>query len=299
MLSNSRRLASNLAKASPEQIILNDVYSLRSLRNATLVDISVRNKISWQSSAPYNKRWQYKFKNAYYSYPRDGTEHDKVRKPEDSKAAVPLFHNWIQDVVLRWVPGLQTWWDRRHRVYDNFSIYVLPGTALLFHQLSHITFGFQVFTLLPLALLYVRIRDRTYDPDFKETYLRDMIYKNKEISELFNEETIHVLDYDCEYDTTIDTEKFPEYNNKTWRFFNTDTSMATGHFKFGDLDSGAVMTLKFKTMPAPGKFRYQVGEPFYFYDLRADIVHNGKFKEVVLVDEKETLKKLRPFLFLF
>lgn len=58
------------------------------------------------------------------------------------------------------------------------------------------------------------------------------------------------------------------------------------------------MTLKFKTMPIPGKFRYQVGEPFYFYDLRAEIKHDGVYKEVVLVDEAETLKKIRPFLFL-
>jgi len=44
----------------------------------------------------------------------------------------------------------------------------------------------------------------------------------------------------------------------------------------GDVESGAVMNLKFKTMPSHGKFRYQVGEPFYFYDLRADVkLSNG------------------------
>jgi len=32
--------------------------------------------------------------------------------------------------------------------------------------------------------------------------------------------------------------------------------MTTGHFKFGDVESGATMLLKFKTMPSPGKFRY-------------------------------------------
>ena len=51
-------------------------------------------------------------------------------------------------------------------------------------------------------------------------------------------------------------------------------------------------------MPVPGKYRYQVGEPFFFYDLRAEITHNGVFEEVVLVDEKDSLKKIRPFLFL-
>lgn len=32
--------------------------------------------------------------------------------------------------------------------------------------------------------------------------------------------------------------------------------MTTGHFKMGDVETGATMNLKFKTMPAPGRFRY-------------------------------------------
>lgn len=51
-------------------------------------------------------------------------------------------------------------------------------------------------------------------------------------------------------------------------------------------------------MPAKGHYRYQVGEPYYFYDMRAEISHNGTFKEIVLADENEELKKHRPFLFL-
>jgi hypothetical protein len=49
-------------------------------------------------------------------------------------------------------------------------------------------------------------------------------------------------------------------------------------------------------MPVAGRFKYQIGEPFFFYDLRAEISHNGTFKEVVLVDENESLKTYRPFL---
>jgi len=285
-------------KASPEQIVLNDVFQLRTLRASTLVDISVRNKISWQDGNPYNKRWQYKWKHAYYTYPKDNIEHDYVRKPEDTKLATPLFHAWISDVRLRYLPGLNMWWERRHRVYDNFQVYVLPGLSLGFYMLSDVTFGFKVLSVLPWILFYTRLRDRTLDPDLKETYLRDMLYKNQEITQLFNEETIHVIDYECEFDKEIDYEKFPEYNTRAWKFFNTDSGLTTGHFTFGDVESGATMNLKFKTMPAPGRFRYQVGEPFYFYDLRADVLHNGVYKEVVLVDEKETLKRIRPFLYL-
>ena len=71
-----------------------------------------------------------------------------------------------------------------------------------------------------------------------------MIYSNPEIAELFNDETIHVLDYDCEYDVEVDRQKFPEYKNSMWNHFNTDTSMTTGHFRFGDVESGATMLLK-------------------------------------------------------
>jgi len=109
---------------------------------------------------------------------------------------------------------------------------------------------------------------------------------------------MHIIDYDCEFDREIDYVKFPEYNNSSWKFFNTDTGLTTGFFKLGDVESGATATLKFKTMPAPGRFRYQVGEPFYFYDLRADVLVNGVYQEIVLVDEAECLKRIRPFLYL-
>lgn len=72
-------------------------------------------------------------------------------------------------------------------------------------------------TVLPLAVLYVRTRDKVGDPDFKETYLRDILYKNAEISKFFKDETLHVLDYDCEYDKGYpDADKFPEFNNKVF-----------------------------------------------------------------------------------
>ena len=54
--------------------------------------------------------------------------------------------------------------------------------------------------------------------------------------------------------------------------------------------------MQVKTMPVHGQFRYQVGEPFYFYSLRADVVHEGKYKEIVIVDEQEELSRKRPFL---
>ena len=44
-----------------------------------------------------------------------------------------------------------------------------------------------------------------------------MIWKNQEISKFFTEETVHILDYDCEYDRGFKCpEKFPEFQNKTF-----------------------------------------------------------------------------------
>ena len=51
-------------------------------------------------------------------------------------------------------------------------------------------------------------------------------------------------------------------------------------------------------MPTHGQFRYQVGEPYYYYDVRAEVNHNGEYKEIVLVDENVELKNKRPFLIL-
>ena len=44
-----------------------------------------------------------------------------------------------------------------------------------------------------------------------------MMYQNAEITKYFNEDTIHVLDYQFEYDKGFpDQEKFPEFNNKVF-----------------------------------------------------------------------------------
>jgi len=119
--------------------------------------------------------------------------------------------------MYRWVPHFRSWYDRRHRMYDNFSLYFLPGTSFFFYQFYDVALGFKILSAMPWFILYVRVRDKTLDPDFKETYLRDMLWNNKEITKHFNEETIHILDYDCEYDKGLpDPAKFPEYQNKVW-----------------------------------------------------------------------------------
>jgi hypothetical protein len=117
--------------------------------------------------------------------------------------------------------------------------------SLFFYQFYELSAGFKILTFFPLAMFYTRLRDKCIDPDIKEMWLRDFIHQNAELSKLFKPESIHVLDNDIEWDAGYPCEKkFPEFKNKFWRFFNSDTHMTTGFFKFGDLESGATMTLR-------------------------------------------------------
>jgi hypothetical protein len=100
----------------------------------------------------------------------DGNEHTHVKKPQDSKEVAPFMHAWIYDVIYRYAPGMQCWIDRKSRISDTFQVYVLPLSSLVFYQFWELSFGFKVLTVLPMMLFWIRGRDRTLDPDFKETY---------------------------------------------------------------------------------------------------------------------------------
>lgn len=219
---------------------------------------SVRySKVSWTTGNPYNVRWQYRWRPAYYTYLKDGFEPTRVNKPEDSPAVRPPFYSYWQDAIYRVFPSLKTIYFRSERFQDPFQIFVLPSLSIFFYQFWDLALGFKGLTILPWMLFWTRVRDRTVDPDLNEVHLRDIIHQNPELGALFKPETIHLLDYDLEYDTGFPCEKkFPEFKNKFFRFFNNDTHMATGFYKFGDLESGATMTLRvkfssFRSRPCP------------------------------------------------
>ena len=186
--------------------------------------------------------------------------------------------------------------ERIHRIKDNYTSKVLPGVFFALFPFSHLSLPIQILQMTTLVAFWVRWRDRSSDPEIEETFLRTIIHDNPRIQELFSVETMHVLDYDCEYQPFPDSEEFPEFNNRLFRFFNTDGNMTKGHFVFGDLETNATMKLTFETMPVVGKARFSLGEPFYFFDVQAEITHNGVFEKVILVDREESLKKFRPFL---
>lgn len=186
--------------------------------------------------------------------------------------------------------------ERIHRIGDPFTCRLLPGFFLLCSVMAQQHFMFGFMQLTTLGALWIRWRDRTADPEIEETYLRAMLEANPRISQLFNVNTMHVLDFDCEFQPFPETDEFPEFENKYFRFFNTDGNMTKGHFVFGDLETNATMLLTFETMPVVGRGRFTLGEPFYYFDVKAKITHRGVLEKVVVVDRKESLKKFRPFL---
>lgn len=143
------------------------------------------NKIEFQTGNPYNLRWQWKWKHAYYNYPKDWYEHTYVKKPEDTPNETYYGQTFVQEMYMRYLPGAKMYWNRRSRIMDPFQVYVLPSLSFMAWQFWPVSFGFKVLTILPAMLFYTRMRDKCVDPDIKETFLRDMIHNNPEIGELF------------------------------------------------------------------------------------------------------------------
>lgn len=140
----------------------------------------------------------------------------------------------------------------------------------------------------------MRIRDRGMEPTVDEIHILDTIFKNEKIASLFSPTTYHVIDYDQEWEAGFENPYFPEYKTSFARFFNTDMNTTVGNYKFGDVESGATMTLHFKTMPFSNN-KYNYTDPFLIYDMHAEITHNGKVHVEQLVKAEEVLKTKKIF----
>jgi hypothetical protein len=103
-----------------------------------------------------------------------------------------------------------------------------------------------------------------------------------------------VIDFDQEWDEGRSNENFPEYQTNIAKYFNADTNSTTGLYKIGDVESGATMTLNFKTMPYSNN-KYHFTEPFLVYDLSATVNHNGSVFTEHLIKAEETLRSKRAF----
>ena len=137
--------------------------------------------------------------------------------------------------------------------------------------------------------MFARIRDKGAEPTIDEINVLDQVFANEKLSKLFTPDTYHIIDYDQEWDQGYSNVLFPEYQTNISKFFNSDTNSTTGMYKIGDVESGAMMTINFKTMPYANN-KYNFTEPFLIYDMRADVAHDGKVFTEIFCKAEDTLK---------
>lgn len=244
---------------------------------------------------PYNKRWQSVFRYPYLSEPVDD-EPTRIQRPEESKTD-GVLGNLQRDFQRRIGPGLRLFNNRLHRLNTPFEKYFLPLWAIASFVFWPLDISFKMMALIPLGGLWIRVKAKVVDPEIEETYLREMLKQNPTVSKYFADETLHLLDFHCEYIRGFrNLEEMPEYKNKIYRFFNNDTYMTEGHMIMGDLETGAMMKVSFQTMPVRGTSRFQIGEPYFFFDVIAEINVDGVYEKVVIVDRAKSLEKYRPYL---
>jgi len=118
---------------------------LSKLRTNPLNNSIKRTKVVYNTGSPYNKRWHFKWRSAYYTQLKE-TEHTRVKTPEDSNLVGNYMGSWVGEMNNRISPALSLAWQRKGRLYDNFSCYVLPGTAFVSSLFFDLNLGFKIMT---------------------------------------------------------------------------------------------------------------------------------------------------------
>jgi hypothetical protein len=168
----------------------------------------------YETPDPYNKRWHWDLKYAYYSFPKDA-DPSKVEKPEDSRETDGWFANALRHWTYRMGPGVRQFANRAYRCATPYEMYLLPALTFIPAQFATLDLGFQILTLLPLTVLYTRVRDKLIDPQPEETYLLEMIHTNPVIKKHFAVETMQIMDHQMDYTKGFpDETEFPEFKNK-------------------------------------------------------------------------------------
>jgi len=249
----------------------------------------------------YNKRFEpsksldgnYFDFNAYIRG-ADGFEPKQTnRDPTKFSYSNNMFKNDYWEWRMRAADYFYQVWCRVHRSNDGWTRTLAGYTCFSFLMTSQ-ALVWKVHFLAGTFALLARIRDKGAEPTVDEIHVLDTIFANERLSALFTPETYHVIDYDQEWDEGRSNPYFPEYRTTTAKFFNADTNSTTGMYKIGDVESGAMMTLHFKTMPYANN-KYAFTEPFLIYDMYADVSHNGQVFTETIVKAEDTLKTKRAF----
>jgi len=237
--------------------------------------------------------------NVYYHWwanfhaadPENG--HKTVRDPSKFKYSNNIFKNDYWEWRMRAADYLYQISQRLHRSNDGWTRTLVAWTSFSFMMANQALFWKVHLAFFGLTTA-ARIRDKGAEPTIDEVWVLDTIFQNERLSKLFSKETYHVIDYDQEWDEGLNNPYFPEYRTNLAKFFNADTNTTTGTYKFGDVESGAMMTLHFKTMPySNNKFNFT--EPFMVYDMYAEVSHNGEYFTEHIIKAEEHLKTKRIF----
>ena len=215
------------------------------------------------------------------------------RDPSKFHYSNNIFNNDYWEIRMRAADYLYQIGCRLHRSNDAWTRVMFGWTSFSFLMLSQALIWKIHFAFGTLAML-ARIRDKGAEPTVDEIYILDTIFQNDKLNQLFTPETYHVIDYDQEWDEGRSNPYFPEYRTTTAKFFNTDTNTTTGMYKIGDVESGATMTLRFKTMPYSNN-KYNFSEPFLIYDMFAEVTHNGNVFTETIFKAEEVLKTKSVF----
>lgn len=235
----------------------------------------------------------YVHNQANFTGPEGYAPHQTNRDPTAFKFTNNLFSLDYWEWRTRAGDYLYNVTKRLHRSNDGWTRTLVGYTTFCFLMANQALFWklhlffFSLFTA-------TRIRDRGVEPTLDEVWLFDTLLANEKVASLFSSKTWHVMDYNQEWDKGLDNPYFPEYKTTTARFFNTDCNTTSGFYKFGDVESGATMTLNFKTMPYANN-KYNLSEPYYVYDMYADIAHNGQVHRESLIKAEKVLKTKRIF----
>lgn len=236
--------------------------------------------------------------NYYHYYARfhgstGKVEHKTEKDPTKFNYTNNLFSLDMQEWRSRGGDYFYQMFKGIKRSNDGYTRALVGYTSICYIMAQQALFW--KFHLVMFSLFsFTRIRDRAVEPIIDEIFILDTIFKNKKISESFSPETYHVIDFDQNWDEGRDNPYFPEYRTSAAKFFNVDSNTTTGFYKMGDVETGAMMTLHFKTMPFANN-RYNFSEPFYVYDMWAEITKDGEFTKEHIIKAEDVLKTKRIF----
>jgi len=227
-------------------------------------------------------------------HPPGGAEKSRTdRNPNNFKFSNNLFAIEAAEWKNRAADYVYQIFSRLHRSNDGWTRTLVAYSTFCF-LMAHQALFWKVHLICFGLFTATRIRDRGAEPTVDEVHILDTIFAHEKLKTLFTPQTYHVIDYNQEWEKGRENPYFPEYKTTVAKFFNTDCNTTTGFYKFGDVESGAMMTLHFKTMPfANNKFNFS--EPFFIYDMWAEITHDGNYSVERIVKAEEVLRTKRIF----